>query len=602
MHTRDDLSCTRGYEGWLISEAKKRNPGITTYGLSWATPRWVGDGQGNGTGFHSPDNWVYQTKWLECIRNTTGYSVDWMGTWNEKTPGPPGYVTGLRAAFDAAGFAGTQISVYDGDWSTGDVVAEALADPAFAASFSSVGRHYPCVMPFPAVEAEIHKKYWASEDSSASNDWAGASCWARLLNRNYVYNNMTATIAWSLIWAAPAGLPFLGAGLMTAVQPWSGHYSGGDGGGPPSAAPSLDGPLWTTAHTTQFTRPGWRYLLTGSGSGLLPGGGGSFVTLVPPADLSALTIVIEKVAGPCKCSANATPAPADGVVTFALAGGLPGPGTRLQVWRTSAAAQFVRDAADAAVAADGTLSVFVAADTVVTLSTLAGAGKGAPPAPPPPPAPFPLPYADDFSGYPEDAAPLRLWADQTGSFAARGGAMAQVVGEDPGPNRWVREDLDPITLLGDATLAADVVVAVGATFAPARNASGAGSAALGFTYVQACARVLNYTGLRTQAPPGYCVGVNATGAWAVRAGGAALGGGQLPVPFSAGSPHALVLAVRGARVAAWVVEGAPPPSGALPGSPPLVNVTDGTFPGSGMVALGSGFHPAAFDNFTLAAA
>jgi hypothetical protein len=64
MLTRSDLSCDRGYEGWLIAEARKRNPKILTYGLSWAVPHWVGDGNGNGTGFHSPDNWLYQTKWV----------------------------------------------------------------------------------------------------------------------------------------------------------------------------------------------------------------------------------------------------------------------------------------------------------------------------------------------------------------------------------------------------------------------------------------------------------------------------------------------------------------------------------------------------------
>ena len=35
MHTRDDLSCERGYEFWLASEAKKRNPDVKLYGLSW---------------------------------------------------------------------------------------------------------------------------------------------------------------------------------------------------------------------------------------------------------------------------------------------------------------------------------------------------------------------------------------------------------------------------------------------------------------------------------------------------------------------------------------------------------------------------------------
>jgi hypothetical protein len=321
------------------------------------------------------------------------------------------------------------------------------------------------------------------------------------------------------------------------------------------------------------------------------------VTLVPPADLSAFTIIVEKVAGPCKCGANSTPAPSDGVVTFSLGGGLPGAGTPVQVWRTNATAQFVRDAADAVVGAGGALSVFVAADSVVTLSTAAGAARGSPAAPPPPPAPFPLPYADDFSGYAEDATPLRFWGDQTGSFAARGGAMAQVVGVDPGPNRWVNEDIDPFSILGDATLG-DVVVGAGATFAPPRNASGAGGP-LGFTYVQACARLLNYTGLRTQPPPGYCVLVNATGAWLVRAGGKVLGGGQLPAPFDPVAPHALTLAVKGPWVAAWVEEGTAPPA---PGAAPLLNISDATFPRGGTVGLGSGFHAASFFNFSLRAA
>jgi len=40
MHTRDDLSFERGYEWWLMVEAKKRNPDIKTYVLSWGVPHW----------------------------------------------------------------------------------------------------------------------------------------------------------------------------------------------------------------------------------------------------------------------------------------------------------------------------------------------------------------------------------------------------------------------------------------------------------------------------------------------------------------------------------------------------------------------------------
>ena len=58
MHTADDENYQRGYEWWLMVEAKKvpilfdyyyhmdyyviqRNPNIKLYGLSWAYPAWV---------------------------------------------------------------------------------------------------------------------------------------------------------------------------------------------------------------------------------------------------------------------------------------------------------------------------------------------------------------------------------------------------------------------------------------------------------------------------------------------------------------------------------------------------------------------------------
>ena len=61
---------------------------------------------------------------------------------------------------------------------------------------------------------------------------------------------------------------------MTANEPWSGHYK-------------LTSPLWVTAHTTQFTQPGWAYLRT---VGHLQQGG-SFVSFTDGK--GNLTIVIE---------------------------------------------------------------------------------------------------------------------------------------------------------------------------------------------------------------------------------------------------------------------------------------------------------------------
>ena len=63
MHERTDLNCNRGYEWWLLEEARKRNPEILTFGLSWAVPAWVGDDS-----YFSRDNIDYHVAWLECAR------------------------------------------------------------------------------------------------------------------------------------------------------------------------------------------------------------------------------------------------------------------------------------------------------------------------------------------------------------------------------------------------------------------------------------------------------------------------------------------------------------------------------------------------------
>ena len=57
MHTKDDENYNRGYEWWLMKEAKARNPAIKLSALSWGAPGWVGNGQ-----FFSDDNLDYHIK------------------------------------------------------------------------------------------------------------------------------------------------------------------------------------------------------------------------------------------------------------------------------------------------------------------------------------------------------------------------------------------------------------------------------------------------------------------------------------------------------------------------------------------------------------
>jgi hypothetical protein len=158
------------------------------YGLSWAVPAWIG----NGT-YYSTDNIAYQTSWVSCIQDQSGFPVDYLGLWNEKPqPTSTDYVVELRASLDAAGAASTQLIIMDGGYSAQEV-AWAADNATFLSAVHGAGLHYPCNNPQPAVR-DLGWVLWASEDYSAQPGWSdGASLWAQALNQNYVLNNMTAT-------------------------------------------------------------------------------------------------------------------------------------------------------------------------------------------------------------------------------------------------------------------------------------------------------------------------------------------------------------------------------------------------------------------------
>lgn len=78
MHAKDDLSYKRGYEWWLMTEAKRRNPNIRLYGLPWAYPAWVaGDTR---SPYSYPEVTAgYIVKWLQGAKSVYGLDIDYIG-------------------------------------------------------------------------------------------------------------------------------------------------------------------------------------------------------------------------------------------------------------------------------------------------------------------------------------------------------------------------------------------------------------------------------------------------------------------------------------------------------------------------------------------
>ncbi|CAF3919476.1 unnamed protein product [Rotaria sp. Silwood1] len=212
MHSIDDDNYERGYEWTLMVEAKRRNPNITLYGLSWGFPGWVGE----GTKLPWTNSTVlYTMKWILGAKKYYNLDIDYIGIWNERSWNKA-YTLALNAAITAAGLK-TNIVGHDSD-SGWNVCDDLSRDPQWAAAVDVIGAHYPSAKIEP-ICATLNKVQWASEDMLVT--WNhGATCWARELNQNYVRANLTASIAWALINSFYDRLIYAGTGILRAVEPW----------------------------------------------------------------------------------------------------------------------------------------------------------------------------------------------------------------------------------------------------------------------------------------------------------------------------------------------------------------------------------------------
>jgi galactosylceramidase len=425
MHSSnpEEADYTRGYEWWLMKEAKRRNPDIKLYGLPWAWPGWLdpnstSDRPSVGIGlnpFTDPAMTAnYTLQWLLGAKREHNLTIDYIGQWNEHDA-PGDYADALRAAIAASSLR------------TETTVLNRLPH------YPGTGSAAPKLGCTDKVWNSTDGRYWVDEEGSTS-DGNSARCLARCVSRNYVTSCFTATFQWHLISSFYDFLTYKRCGVAVANSPWSGSYE-------------ITSPTWALAHTSQFAPIGWRYARHDGGVGLLPSGG-SYVTRVSP-DMQDFSIVIEKMSYKNSyCARGRNPRVVNATTaenaTFVLKGAFLAAATRvgkLQVWYSNLAPAvahepdpnelFLQKMPVTVDPADGTFTVFVQPSEIFTITTLTTGRKGNHTIPPA--QGMQLPYLQNFENETLHAPP-RIWYDQQGAWeihdsgdATRGKVMRQMV-------------------------------------------------------------------------------------------------------------------------------------------------------------------------------
>jgi len=421
MHSRDDLNYRRGYEWWLINEAKIRDEFISLDGCAWGAPGWVGN-----YNFASQDMCDYYVKWIKGLKSVYGWSMDAIGYRNEKGVNEA-WMKMFKKTLLANGLDNIKIHGFD-NWEKNkwDWIKDMKTDKELLKAVDIVSNHTNYESPAPdsikQLVAGLNKPIWNSEEHVYKSGFDCEISLVHVFNQNYIKSGVTKVVSWYLVSSFYPIEPFYNVTTINASSPWSGNYT-------------VNPALWAYAHYGQFAKIGWKYLNGACGD--LPGGG-SYVTLTSGIDYS--TIIETKGA---KEPQN---------ITINVTGGL-SIGS-VSVWRSDSTAQFIRQKEISPV--NNSYTISLEPDAVYTLSTTRGQHKGGfdhvPAA-----KPFPFPYYETFDHYndPKQWGYLPYYtADIAGGFEiadrpdGKGKCLRQVIAQKP--QSWAPEWL-PYNIIGDST-------------------------------------------------------------------------------------------------------------------------------------------------------
>src|SRR5674476_95562 len=421
MHSRNDLNYSRGYEWWIMSEARKRNPAITLDANGWSCPKWVGNNN-----FWSQDMCDYYAKWIIGLKIVYGLDLDAIGCRNEKGVNED-FVKMFRTTLNENGLSKVRIHAFD-NWGKDKFAwcKDMKTDSILRASVDIMSAHTMSEIPTPSevikLSEELVKPIWNSEEHIYLKGYDCELSMVESFNKNFIESGATMVVNWFLVASTYGIEPFPeDPAIMVAREPWSGNYY-------------IREVLWAYAHYGQFTKAGWQYL--NGACGKFPGGG-TYVTLKSPGkDFSIIS--------------ETKNAKENQKVTFQISGGLSS--EKLCVWRSNSKEQFVKMYDIMPV--NGSFELTLEPQSIYSISTTNGQQKGSF-ANIPASKPFPFPYYETFESY-KDA---KVWgylphftADIAGVFEIadrpdkKGKCLRQVV--EAGAQSWAPEWM-PYTILGD---------------------------------------------------------------------------------------------------------------------------------------------------------
>ena len=380
----------RGYEWWLMEEARKRNPSIPLETLQWGAPGWIGNGN-----FYARDNADFIVAFIKGAKQYHKLDINFQGVRNEIRYDTE-WIKLLRKTLDDNGLASVKICAADqfhpeAQWAIAD---DMLKDASLSNAISVLDAHIPEMLNFyTTVNArKTNKPLWDGEAHAYGGDWYAAADCARYNNRAYIQGRITKLIYWSVITSYHDYLPAPKSGIMRANTPWSGYYE-------------VQPPLWMIAHTAQFAEPGWRYLDRACRffwdiSGLSKQGFSVVALKSNRSDDYSLIIETMDAKEPQQ-------------VRFKISDDLSH--RDLALWRSVFKQEvFVRQK-DVALS-NGEFTLKLVPNAVYSLSTTRGQQKGEPAHAIPKPQAFPFPFTADFEAD-EVGKPAKSFCDLDGAFA-----------------------------------------------------------------------------------------------------------------------------------------------------------------------------------------